>query len=81
MFPVKPRKNVIPIEQKIEADFLRRVLEENGIPHVFISYHDTAFDGLYQLQLGWGHVEVPMDRVSEVRQHYEEIKMSLREKN
>jgi len=23
------------------------------------SYHDTAYDGIFQVQKGWGHVEAP----------------------
>lgn len=76
MFPIKPRENVIPIEKEIEADFLRSVLKEKEIPSVFITYHDTAFDGLYQLNQGWGHVEVPLERANEVKQLYRQVKES-----
>jgi hypothetical protein len=76
MIPVKPRDNVIPIDREIEADFLRSVLEDRGIPHVFISYHDTAFKGVFQVQNGWGHVEVPEEKAEEVRRLYEEVKQS-----
>jgi hypothetical protein len=76
MFPVKPRENVIPIDSELDAKFLEEVLDDQGIPHVFISYHDTAFNGIYQMQHGWGHVEVPMDRVDEAKRLYEELKRS-----
>ncbi len=77
MFPVKPKANVVPIEQKIEADFLQSVLEDHDISHVFISYHDTAFSGMYQLQNGWGFVEVPLEEVEKVKELYAQVKESL----
>jgi hypothetical protein len=76
MFPVKPRENVIPIETELEANFLEEVLRDRDIPHVFISYHDSAFNGIYQMQHGWGHVEVPKEHAEEVKRLYEEVKAS-----
>lgn len=76
MFPVQPRENVIPIESEIEKTFLEEVLKDHDIPHVFISYHDSAFDGLYQMQHGWGHVEVPKEHVEEAKRLYEEVRHS-----
>jgi hypothetical protein len=77
MFPVKPKANVVPIEKQIEADFLRPVLEDHGISHVFVSYHDTAFADMYQQQNGWGFVEVAIEEVEKVREFYAEVKESL----
>jgi hypothetical protein len=76
MIPVKPRENVIPIDKAIEADFLKSVLQDREIPHVFVSYHDTAFKGVFQLQNGWGHVEVPGEYVEEVQELYREVRES-----
>ncbi len=76
MFPVKPRENVIPIATQLEAKFLEEVLQDKDIPHVFISYHDSAFNGLYQMQHGWGHVEVPKEYVELVKALYEELRRS-----
>ncbi len=77
MFPVKPKANVVPIEKKIEADYLRTVLEDHNISHVFVSYHDTAFSSMYQLQNGWGFVEVAIEEVEKVRELYSEVRESL----
>jgi hypothetical protein len=76
MFPVKKRPNAVPIDKEMEANFLEMVLKDRDIPYVFVSYHDTAYDGIFQLQHGWGHVEVPMEYVEEVQQLYEEVKHS-----
>jgi hypothetical protein len=76
MFPVKKRPNAVAIDTEMEAGILEMVLKDHEIPYVFVSYHDTAYDGIFQLQHGWGHVEVPLERVEEVKRLYQEVKES-----
>ncbi len=45
------------LNNEIEARLLSSLLDEEGIPHFLRSYHDSAYDGIFQAQLGWGHVE------------------------
>ena len=73
MFPVKKRPNVIPVDRELDAEYLKSVLEDREIPHTFVSYYDTAYAGIFQLQNGWGHVEVPMEHVEEVKRLYREV--------
>lgn len=47
------------LENEIEAQLLESILNERGIPHRIRSYHDTAYDGLFQTQKGWGFVSAP----------------------
>ena len=47
------------LDNEIEAQLLDSILEEREIPHLMVSYHDTAYDGLFQTQTGWGHVSAP----------------------
>jgi len=47
------------LDNEIEAQLLDSILEEREIPHLMVSYHDTAYDGLFQTQKGWGHVSAP----------------------
>ncbi len=47
------------LENEIEARLLDSVLDERQIPHRMRSYHDTAYDGLFQAQKGWGYVSAP----------------------
>lgn len=35
------------------------VLNDQRIPHMLRSYYDTAYDGLFQMQKGWGEVQAP----------------------
>jgi hypothetical protein len=47
------------LDNEDEGRLIDSILTERGIPHQMRSYHDTAFDGLYQTQKGWGYVSAP----------------------
>ncbi|MFH1351939.1 MAG: hypothetical protein ABII26_13550 [Pseudomonadota bacterium] len=64
------------LENEIEAQLLDSILTERNIPHLMRSYHDTAYDGLYQTQKGWGYVGAPEPYQGEIQ----EIIADLREK-
>jgi len=52
-------KKIAVLETMVEAQMLESMLKEHGIPHVIKTYHDSAYDGLFQGPKGWGHVEAP----------------------
>ncbi len=52
-------RKIVILENEIEARLMDSILTERGIPHRMKSYHDTAYDGIFQVQKGWGHVEAP----------------------
>lgn len=57
------------LNNEIEARLLSSLLDEVEIPHFLRSYHDSAYDGIFQAQLGWGHVEADPrhhDRIVEI---------------
>lgn len=63
------KQDEILLENEIEARLLSSLLEEESIPHFLRSYHDSAYDGIFQAQLGWGRVEADEryhDRIREV---------------
>jgi hypothetical protein len=41
-------------------------LKEKEIPHIIRSYHDSAYDGLWQTQSSWGHLEAPEEYRDEI---------------
>ena len=47
------------LDNEFEAQLLGSILTERNVPHLLRSYHDTAFDGLFQAQKGWGYVSSP----------------------
>lgn len=61
-------KKVLDLENEDEARLLESILEERSVPHLIRSYHDTAFDGLYQSQKGWGTVYAPESCHEEIRE-------------
>jgi hypothetical protein len=56
----------VTLENQFEAQLLESVLRERRIPHRMRSYYDTAFDGLFQTQKGWGYVSAPEEYLAEI---------------
>ena len=56
-----PFIKIAVLENAIEAQLLSSVLTQYEIPHRVRSYYDTAYDGLFQLQKGWGEIYGPHD--------------------
>lgn len=50
---------IIILENEIESQVVGSILEENQIPHLVRSFYDTAYDGLFQMQNGWGELTAP----------------------
>lgn len=68
-------KKIAVLDDELEAGLLDSVLSEREIPHRMRSYYDTALDGLFQVQKGWGYVAAPERYEAEVT----EILADLRE--
>lgn len=51
-------RNLLKPENEAEALALRNLLLEHGIAAEIRSFHDTAYDGLFQKQYGWGVLRV-----------------------
>jgi len=52
---------VAVFENATEAQLLESILKEHKIPHRIRSFHDTAYDGLFQVQKGWGELFAPSE--------------------
>lgn len=65
---------IATLENEIEAGLLESILTERNVPHLMQSYYDTAYDGLFQTQKGWGYVGAP----EEYREEIMEILADLR---
>ncbi len=59
-------KKIAVLDNMVEAQILESLLKEEGIPHVIKTYHDSAYDGIFQGQKGWGHVEAPANHETEI---------------
>ena len=67
--PVK----ILVFKNEIEAMLLDEILTEKQIPHLIRSYHDSAYDGLWQTQSAWGHIEAPEDYRNEIIETYNKM--------
>lgn len=68
---------IAEIGNEVEALALEDALTERGIPHLIRSYYDSALDGLFQHNWGWGHVEAPEDRKEEVMEILYDLRNNL----
>ena len=52
---------IATLENMLEAQLVESILKENEIPYRIRSFHDTAYDGLFQFQKGWGEIYAPTE--------------------
>lgn len=57
---------IATLESLVEAQVMESILTDQRIPHRIRSFHDTAYDGLFQLQKGWGDLYAPVSYESEI---------------
>lgn len=74
---MKRKGDIIELSNGVEANLLEALLKEEEIPHYIRSYGDPAYDGIFQLQKGWGTVESPREYLPRIR----EILNGLRERS
>jgi hypothetical protein len=53
---------------------MKSILAENGIHAEIRSFHDTAYDGLFQAQYGWGVLRVAEADLDEAKRIIQEWK-------
>jgi len=68
---------VTVLESEIESQLVMSILDEQKIPYRIRSFHDTAYDGLFQMQKGWGEINAP----AAMKEQILEIVEDLRSKN
>ena len=66
-------KKTVVLANEIEAQLMDSILTERQIPHRMKSYHDTAYDGIFQAQKGWGIVEAPESYRDEIKAIQEDL--------
>ena len=62
------------LENAIEAQLIGSILDQQNIPHRLRSYHDTAYDGLFQFQKGWGKLYAPQSYREEILTVVEDVR-------
>jgi len=69
-------KKILILENEIEAQLLDSILNERDIPHRIRSYHDSAYDGIYQAQKGWGVVMAPLTFKEVITSIYQDLPLN-----
>ena len=57
---------ITEIDNEVEAGLLDELLEERGIPHIIRCFHDAVYDGVFQVQQGWGCVLAPEEHRKDI---------------
>ena len=78
MQPMDAYVKVATLDNDIEAHLLHSILTERDIPHMMRSYYDTAYDGLFQTQKGWGYVSAPKNYHEEILEIISDIRNNAR---
>jgi hypothetical protein len=65
------------VENRFEGDRISQALEEAGIRFLMKSFLDTAYNGLYILQKGWGVVMVSENNKEEAERLIAEVKKTF----
>lgn len=69
-------EKIVVLDNEVQAELVDSVLSTRGIPHIMRSYHDSALDGLFQGEGGWGHIEAPQSSRAEILSVVEDLKSS-----
>ncbi len=67
---------IAELNNAIEAGLVDSILLDRSIPHIMRSYHDSAYDGLFQTMKGrWGCVLAPKEHADAITGIIEEIRL------
>lgn len=67
---------VATLENEFEAQLLDLTLKEQKIPYFIGTYHDVAYNGIFQIQKGWGYVKAPVSYKKQIKVILENIRKS-----
>jgi len=68
----------IELDNEFEADVFAAILKEENIPHAVVNHHSLAYDGLFQMTAGWGHIEIPEEYQKQAAELFLNYKNSLK---
>jgi len=68
--------SIATLDNIIEAQLIDSILNEHDIPHRIRSFHDTAYDGLFQFQMGWGALWAPVSFKEEILEILNDVRFN-----
>jgi hypothetical protein len=69
------------VENRFEADLLIQSLRQEHIPAMLRRFEETAYDGLFVTQMGWGAILVPGDYEEEAARVISRVLASITQGN
>jgi len=70
---MKRTVKILEFTSEAEAVLLSGLLEQAGIPHMLRSYHDSAYDGMWQTQTCWGFLDADEENREEIIRIYNDM--------
>ena len=67
-------ERIIDLDNEIIANLMQSILNEREIPNIIRTYHDSAYDGLWAFQQGWGFIEAPGEYRDEIISIFKDLK-------
>jgi len=72
---MKKTVRILVFKSEIEARLLSGLLDQKNIPHMLRSYHDSAYDGMWQTQTCWGFLDADEENREEILKIYKEMSL------
>jgi hypothetical protein len=66
---------ILILRNAVEASLISEILTEKDLPYLIRSYHDLAYDGLWQTSTAWGQLDAPEKFKEEILKIYEEMSL------
>ncbi|MFH1137189.1 MAG: DUF2007 domain-containing protein [Pseudomonadota bacterium] len=70
-------KKLTSLENRFEADFISEALSREGIRHVVRTFEDSAYDGLFVTQKGFGLILVEEEDLGQAEEIVKDIRAAV----
>jgi uncharacterized protein (UPF0147 family) len=72
---MKSTVRILILKNEIEAELLDEILNDRDIPHMIRTFHDSAYDGMWQTDTAWGFLEADEENKEEILKIYNEMSL------
>ncbi len=66
-------EKIVVLDNQVQAKLMEEILTGMDIPFILRTYHDSAYDGLWQTQSGWGHIESLPEYREKIQEVFDEV--------
>jgi hypothetical protein len=72
---MKMTVKILTLRSEAEAMLLSGLLDQSNIPHMLKSFHDSAYDGVWQTDTSWGTLFADVENKEEILKIYREMSL------